>query len=74
MPWCCDCAGQLGAVFRTVLETLRTLFVWLADLVLFYTPLGMGKLGESWSKYSYVQAVGRAPLPGICFHSSEGWG
>lgn len=50
--------GHLGAVFRTVLETTRTLFVWLVDLVLFYTPLGMGKLGESWSGYSWVQAAG----------------
>ncbi|KAL4445807.1 hypothetical protein ABPG77_009006 [Micractinium sp. CCAP 211/92] len=50
--------GHLGAVFRTVLETTRTLFVWLVDLVLFYTPLGMGKLGESWSIYSWIQAAG----------------
>jgi len=48
-------------VFRTVLETTRTLFVWLVDLVLFYTPLGMGSLGESWSTYSLIQAAGRAP-------------
>ncbi|PRW59396.1 Solute carrier family 35 member F6 isoform B [Chlorella sorokiniana] len=50
--------GHLGAVFRTVLETMRTLFVWLVDLVLFYTPLGLGKLGESWSVYSWIQAAG----------------
>ncbi len=31
--------GHLGAVFRTVLETMRTLFVWLLGLLLFYTPL-----------------------------------
>lgn len=50
--------GHLGAVFRTVLETTRTLFVWLVDLMLFYTPLGEGKLGEAWTKYSWVQAAG----------------
>ncbi|KAG2422797.1 hypothetical protein HXX76_015744 [Chlamydomonas incerta] len=50
--------GHLGAVFRTVLETMRTLFVWLVDLLLFYTPLGMGQLGESWSVYSWLQAAG----------------
>lgn len=50
--------GHLGAVFRTVLETTRTLFVWLVDLVLFYTPLGLGKLGESWSSSSWIQAFG----------------
>lgn len=43
---------------RTVLETTRTLFVWLVDLLLFYTPLGLGKLGESWTKYSLIQAAG----------------
>lgn len=42
----------------TVLETTRTLFVWLVDLLLFYTPLGLGKLGESWNAYSWVQAAG----------------
>lgn len=52
------CAGGLGAVFRTVLETMRTLFVWLVDLLLFYTPLGLGKLGESWSNWSFLQAAG----------------
>jgi len=50
--------GHLGAVFRTVLETTRTLFVWLVDLILFYTPLGMGKLGESWTSGSWIQAAG----------------
>ena len=38
------CAGGLGAVFRTVLETMRTLFVWLVDLLLFHIALGMGRL------------------------------
>ena len=52
------CAGALGAVFRTVLETTRTLFVWLVDLLLWYTPLGFGTLGESWGKYSWIQALG----------------
>ena len=55
-------AGALGAVFRTVLETTRTLFVWLVDLLLWYTPLGFGTLGESWSKYSWIQALGYANL------------
>lgn len=49
---------HLGAVFRTVLETMRTLFVWLLGLLLFYTPLGMGRLGESWTEWSYLQAAG----------------
>ncbi len=31
---------------RTVFESARTLFVWLGDLLLYYTPLGFGRLGE----------------------------
>ena len=50
--------GHAGAVFRTVLETSRTLFVWLVDLALFYGGAGGGTLGESWSKWSFVQAAG----------------
>eukprot|EP00878_Enallax_costatus_P024022 GHUV01025609.1.p1 GENE.GHUV01025609.1~~GHUV01025609.1.p1 ORF type:complete len:363 (+),score=95.68 GHUV01025609.1:179-1267(+) len=55
---------HLGAVFRTVLETMRTLFVWLLGLLLFYTPLGMGQLGESWTEWSFLQAAGFAVLVG----------
>jgi hypothetical protein len=54
--------GRLGAVFRTVLETTRTLFVWLVDLALFYAAAGGGALGESWSRYSPLQAAGFAVL------------
>jgi hypothetical protein len=44
-------------VFRTVLETMRTLFVWIVDLVLFYCFPAL-KLGESWSAYSFIQLGG----------------
>lgn len=50
--------GHFGAVFRTVLETTRTLAVWIVGLLLYYTPLGGGKLGESWNAYSWIQAIG----------------
>lgn len=33
---------ELGAVTRTVLEALRTLFVWVLDLLLFYGPVMVG--------------------------------
>ena len=47
---------EMGAVTRTVLETLRTLFVWVLDLLLFYAaPMGKGKLGEPWTAYSWLQ-------------------
>ena len=49
-------ADNLGSVTRTVLETVRTLFVWLAGLALFYSPWGgNGKLGEAWDQYSWLQ-------------------
>jgi hypothetical protein len=54
--------SHLGAVFRTVLETMRTLFVWLLGLLLYYTPLGGGRLGESWTAWSPLQAGGFAVL------------
>lgn len=60
--------GHLGAVFRTVLETMRTLFVWLIDLLLFYTPLGMGQVRSGWQRHHHtpvsVVAPCRATLAG----------
>jgi len=56
--------SHLGAVFRTVLETMRTLFVWLLGMLLYYTPLGAGRLGESWTRWSPLQACGFAVLVG----------
>ena len=53
----CSVTGNFSAVFRTVLETLRTLFVWAVDLVLFYGHVG-GGLGERWTAYSPMQALG----------------
>ena len=50
--------GHLGAVFRTVLETSRTLAVWVVDLLLAAFGAGGGKLGESWGPWSWVQAAG----------------
>ncbi len=59
-------ADNLGAVTRTVLETMRTLFVWVSDLALYYSPLGgSGKVGEQWDSHSWMQA--RIPPPrGAC--------
>jgi len=44
-----------GVLFRTVLETTRTLFVWMGGLALFYGGFG---LGESWNPYSWMQLGG----------------
>mmetsp|Transcript_5803 Transcript_5803/g.7837 ORF Transcript_5803/g.7837 Transcript_5803/m.7837 type:complete len:451 (+) Transcript_5803:106-1458(+) len=47
---------HLGAVFRAILETLRTFFVWAVDCYLFYfTSTG---LGEGLNKYSLLQLAG----------------
>jgi drug/metabolite transporter (DMT)-like permease len=52
--------GNFSGVFRTVLETLRTLFVWLADLGLFYSHAK--DWGQPWTKYSLIEAGGFAIL------------
>ena len=45
-----------------MLETLRTLFVWLLDLLLFYAgPSGGGggaHIGEPWGPFGWLEAVG----------------
>ena len=58
-PWH---AEHYGGVYRSVLETLRTLFVWLVSLGLYYGVHGH-EMGEAWTPYSHLQAVGCAPLP-----------
>ncbi|GAB4819748.1 hypothetical protein N2152v2_006794 [Parachlorella kessleri] len=43
--------NRLGSLFRTLLETSRTLLVWLGALLLFYClgrPSAAGPLGEPW--------------------------
>jgi hypothetical protein len=48
--------GSFSAVFRTVLDSMRTLFIWLVELALFYEHVG--DLGASWTIYSPLKAVG----------------
>jgi drug/metabolite transporter (DMT)-like permease len=52
-----EVTNSLSAVSRVIIETLRTLLVWLCDLVLFYV-ISNGRLGEPWTPYSYLQAAG----------------
>eukprot|EP00186_Timspurckia_oligopyrenoides_P003849 CAMPEP_0182446334 /NCGR_PEP_ID=MMETSP1172-20130603/4133_1 /TAXON_ID=708627 /ORGANISM="Timspurckia oligopyrenoides, Strain CCMP3278" /LENGTH=447 /DNA_ID=CAMNT_0024642247 /DNA_START=75 /DNA_END=1418 /DNA_ORIENTATION=+ len=49
--------ANLTGVHRVIIETLRTLFVWLIDMLCWYviTP---GYFGEPWTQYSPMQAVG----------------
>lgn len=46
-----------------VLETMRTLFVWIGGLALYYSS-GTGKIGEQWTKYSWFQV--QASLGFVC--------
>lgn len=53
---------SLGAVTRTVLETLKTLLVWVLNLLAFYAS--GAQLGEAWTGHSWLQAAGFAVLVG----------
>lgn len=56
-----EVTDSLSAVHRVVIETLRTLCVWLVDLVIYYI-ITDGTLGEKWTAYSYLQLAGFALL------------
>lgn len=56
-----EVTDSLSAVNRVVIETLRTLCVWLVDLFIFYA-LTDGALGEGWTAYSHLQLLGFALL------------
>lgn len=47
---------QYSAVFRTILEGIRTLCIWISDIFIFYVidP----DFGECWTNWSYLQLVG----------------
>lgn len=53
-----------SAVVRTILEGLRTLSIWVVQLIIFYSIQGTKygnqhpTLGEEWSKWSYMQLCG----------------
>jgi hypothetical protein len=58
-----------NAVMRTIIECLRTLVLWIAQLVLFYAVIESSDyghhhptLGEAWSVWSWLQLVGFALL------------
>ena len=63
----------MGAVTRTVIETMRTLFVWVLNMLLFYA--GPAGVGEPWTKQSWLQALGFAVLVGErSARVGRGWG
>lgn len=46
----------MTVVHRTLIDSLRTILVWVIDIIIFY--LSKGSFGESWNAYSYVQLIG----------------
>lgn len=52
--------GHLGALFRSILETTRTLLAWGVGLALYYADVTLygAPIGEKWDNYSYLQAAG----------------
>eukprot|EP00708_Paratrimastix_pyriformis_P003045 GAFH01001810.1.p1 GENE.GAFH01001810.1~~GAFH01001810.1.p1 ORF type:complete len:394 (-),score=147.40 GAFH01001810.1:240-1304(-) len=45
-----------NAVTRNILESLRTLFIWVLNLIMFYAT--SGATGEAWTWYSFMQLGG----------------
>lgn len=51
-----EVTDSLSAVHRVVIETLRTIAVWVVDLAIYY--LISPSLGEAWTKWSWLQLAG----------------
>ena len=52
---------QLSAIMRSILESCRTLGVWLTSLVLFYA-FHDETAGEKWTGWSFLELLGFALL------------
>ncbi|PRW33096.1 Solute carrier family 35 member F6 [Chlorella sorokiniana] len=65
---------SVGAVYRTMLESLRMLSVWVLDLVIWYTLDGEDhRFGEPWTVASWLQAAGFALLvAGTALYANAG--
>eukprot|EP00775_Hariotina_reticulata_P007660 gene7660-7863_t len=63
---------EMGAAARTVVENARTLLVWVAALVLYYTHAAGGNIGEAWDHWSWLQAVGFAVFAAGAFLYDQG--
>jgi len=46
-----------SSMLRTLLETMRTMIVWIVDMILYYF-ISRGQFGEPWTEYSYLQVIG----------------
>ncbi|OHT05480.1 putative integral membrane protein [Tritrichomonas foetus] len=53
-----------NAVMRTIIESMRTLCIWIVQVILYYSLEGTDygnhhpSIGESWSKWSFMQLSG----------------
>ena len=48
---------QLSAIMRSILESCRTLGVWITSIVIYY-GWHDSKSGEEWTNWSYLEFVG----------------
>eukprot|EP01124_Arcella_intermedia_P025513 TRINITY_DN4571_c0_g1_i1.p1 TRINITY_DN4571_c0_g1~~TRINITY_DN4571_c0_g1_i1.p1 ORF type:complete len:388 (+),score=56.82 TRINITY_DN4571_c0_g1_i1:11-1174(+) len=48
---------ELSAIHRTILDTLRTITIWVVELFIYYA-LKLPTYGEDWDDWSYLQAGG----------------
>jgi len=49
-------SGQLSAVTRTINDAMRTMIIWIVELIVFY---GISeKYGQKWQPHSYLQLIG----------------
>jgi len=49
-------SGKLSAVTRTINDALRTMIIWIVELIVFY---GISeKYGQKWLPHSYLQLIG----------------
>ena len=53
---------KASAIHHTFLDSSRTIFVWVGSLYLYYYSTSDQDLGEPWSEWSWLQAVGFALL------------
>lgn len=76
-------SGQLSAVHRTINDAMRTMIIWTAEIVIYYTV--SKTYGIPWQPHSYLQLVGFGfiimgnllnnaivKLPGLFYPGAEG--
>lgn len=70
---CVFAAGELSTTDTTILQAIRTMFVWLVNLVLYSIPTGQSHhFGEQWTRWSLMQAGGFVVLLCSTFVFSRG--